>query len=134
MVAAGAGGAGGAGWEPLPPRQPIQALAERVRTRPLLQVSLLASSPDCSPVLAASQSDLPSAVANTVSTGAQFNPGNPDGLSPRADNSVAAIAKKVIPSTVTIIERNGNSGGTGSGFVYRATDTSSRTTTSCLGQ
>lgn len=47
----------------------------------------------------------------------QFNPGNPDTLSPRADNSVASIAQKVLPSTATIIARNGQQGGTGSGFV-----------------
>lgn len=54
------------------------------------------------------------------STGAQYNPGNPENLSPRADNSVAAIARKVIPSAVTIIARKGDSGGTGSGFIYKS--------------
>ncbi|MGB3676435.1 MAG: trypsin-like peptidase domain-containing protein [Candidatus Nanopelagicales bacterium] len=54
------------------------------------------------------------------STGTQYNPANPDALSPRADNSVAAIAKKVLPSTVTIIAKSGREGGTGSGFVYNS--------------
>lgn len=47
----------------------------------------------------------------------QSNPSNPDALSPRADNSVAAIAQKVLPSTATIIFRSGQEAGTGSGFV-----------------
>lgn len=57
---------------------------------------------------------------STYSTGTQYNPANPEGLSPRADNSVAAIAKKVLPSTVTIIAKSGRQGGTGSGFVYNS--------------
>jgi putative serine protease PepD len=54
------------------------------------------------------------------SSGTQYNPANPEGLSPRSDNSVAAIAKLVLPSTVTIISRSGSDGGTGSGFVYNS--------------
>lgn len=57
---------------------------------------------------------------SAYSTGTQYNPSNPEGLSPRADNSVAAIAKKVLPSTVTIIAKSGREGGTGSGFVYNS--------------
>lgn len=57
---------------------------------------------------------------SVASSGTQYNPANPEALSPRADNSVAAIAKKVIPSSVTIIVKNGNSGGTGSGFVFNS--------------
>ncbi|NQU38126.1 MAG: trypsin-like peptidase domain-containing protein [Actinobacteria bacterium] len=53
----------------------------------------------------------------SVSTGAQFNPGNPDELSPRVGDSVAGIAKKALPSTVSIVARAGQDGGTGSGFV-----------------
>jgi putative serine protease PepD len=52
-----------------------------------------------------------------TSIGTQFNPGNPEELSPRAGDSVAGIAKKAVPSTVSIIARNGQNGGTGSGFV-----------------
>jgi len=52
-----------------------------------------------------------------ISTGTQFNPGNPEALSPRAGDSVAGIAKKALPSTVSIVARDGQSGGSGSGFV-----------------
>ena len=56
-----------------------------------------------------------------TSSGAQFNPGNPEALSPRADGSVAAIAKAVLPTTVTVIAQGRDgSGGTGSGFVYNS--------------
>lgn len=54
------------------------------------------------------------------SSSSQFNPANPDTLSPRADNSVAAIARKVLPTAVTIVVRSGQEGGTGSGFVYNS--------------
>ena len=57
---------------------------------------------------------------STYSTGTQYNPSSPEALSPRADNSVAAISKKVLPSTVTIIARSGREGGTGSGFIYNS--------------
>lgn len=64
-----------------------------------------------------------SAVANrgaARSTLQQREPSNPETLSPRADNSVAAIAKAILPSTATIIVRSGSEGGTGSGFVIRS--------------
>ena len=57
---------------------------------------------------------------SNVSTGTQYNPSSPEALSPRADNSVAAISKNVLPSTVTIIARSGREGGTGSGFIYNS--------------
>ncbi len=57
---------------------------------------------------------------SVYSMGTQFNPSDPEALSPRSGNSVAAIAKKVLPSTVTIIAKSGNEGGTGSGFVYNS--------------
>ena len=57
---------------------------------------------------------------STFSSGSQYNPANPENLSPRSDNSVAAIAKKVLPSTVTIIAKSGTEGGTGSGFVFNS--------------
>lgn len=52
------------------------------------------------------------------SSASQFNPANPEALSPRADNSVAAIAKRVLPTAVTIVVQSGQTGGTGSGFIY----------------
>ncbi len=52
-----------------------------------------------------------------ISIGTQFNPGNPEDLSPRAGDSVAGIAKEVLPTTVSIVARRGQEGGTGSGFV-----------------
>lgn len=57
---------------------------------------------------------------SVYSSGAQYNPTNPEALSPRADNSVASIAKRVLPTTVTIIAKSGSDGGTGSGFVYNS--------------
>ncbi len=57
---------------------------------------------------------------NSVASGqGQFNPADPKNLSPRADNSIAAIAKKMLPQVVSIQVRSGDSGGTGSGFVIR---------------
>lgn len=53
----------------------------------------------------------------TVATGNQLNPANPEGLSPRADNSIAAIAEAVTPSVVSIKVVTGESGGTGTGFI-----------------
>ncbi len=52
-------------------------------------------------------------------SGTQVNPQDPAALSPRADNSIAAIAKNMLPTVVTIIVRAGNGGDTGSGFVIR---------------
>ncbi|MFT6563352.1 MAG: putative serine protease PepD [Actinomycetes bacterium] len=52
-----------------------------------------------------------------ISTGTQLNPADPEKLSPRAGDSVAGIAKKALPSTVSIVARSGQEGGSGSGFV-----------------
>ena len=53
----------------------------------------------------------------TVATGQQLNPVNPEGLSPRADNSIAAIAKAVTPSVVSIKVLTASGGGTGTGSI-----------------
>lgn len=53
----------------------------------------------------------------SVATGNQLNPVNPEGLSPRADNSIASIAQAVTPSVVSIKVVSGSSGGTGTGFI-----------------
>lgn len=53
-------------------------------------------------------------------TTTQYEPTDPQKLSSRADNSVAAIAKVVLPATATIIVRSGNQGDSGSGFVIRS--------------
>jgi len=63
-----------------------------------------------------------------ISSGiSQHVPTRPDQLSPRADNSIAEIAKSVIPATATVIVRGGGQGtgeesgsGSGSGFVIRS--------------
>ncbi len=55
--------------------------------------------------------------SGSVAVGNQLNPVNPEGLSPRADNSIAAIAEAVTPSVVSIKVVTGTSGGTGTGFV-----------------
>lgn len=53
----------------------------------------------------------------SVASGTQLNPLNPEGLSPRANNSIAAIAKAVTPSVVSIKVMSGTAGATGTGFV-----------------
>ncbi len=53
----------------------------------------------------------------TISIGTQFDPANPEELSPRAGDSVAGIAREALPSSVSIVARSGQDGGTGSGFV-----------------
>ncbi|MEI8080231.1 MAG: trypsin-like peptidase domain-containing protein, partial [Actinomycetes bacterium] len=53
------------------------------------------------------------------STTTQYNPANPKDLSPRADNSIAGVAQKALPSVVSITVKSGEGGDTGSGFVLR---------------
>lgn len=64
----------------------------------------------------ASRSDFVGSGSNIT----QFEPTDPQKLSSRADNSVAAIAKAMLPTTATIIVRSGNQGDSGSGFVIRS--------------
>lgn len=64
-------------------------------------------------------SALASSAGIGATSGTQINPQDPAALSPRADNSIAAIAKSMLPTVVTIIVQSGNSGDTGSGFVIR---------------
>jgi putative serine protease PepD len=44
-------------------------------------------------------------------------PSNPEGLSPRADGSIATIAEKVLPSVVSLEVSGSGQAGSGSGFV-----------------
>ncbi|MEI6624474.1 MAG: trypsin-like peptidase domain-containing protein [Actinomycetes bacterium] len=53
------------------------------------------------------------------STTTQYNPTNPKELSPRADNSIAGVAQKTLPTVVSITVKSGQGGDTGSGFVLR---------------
>jgi putative serine protease PepD len=59
--------------------------------------------------------------SSIVSSGEnQFNPANPEELSPRAQNSIAAIADKMLPTVVSILVKGSGEAGTGSGVIIRA--------------
>ncbi len=53
-----------------------------------------------------------------VSTAEQENPSNPNALSPRADNSIAAISKAMLPTVASITVKAGQGGDTGSGVSF----------------
>ncbi len=56
-----------------------------------------------------------------VLTTGQKNPSDPGKLSPRADNSIAAIAKVMLPTVASITVKAGESGSSGSGFAINDT-------------
>lgn len=57
---------------------------------------------------------------NSYSGSDQFNPANPDQLSPRADDSIAAIAQKMLPTVVSVLVKTGTGGDTGSGVIFNS--------------
>ena len=44
---------------------------------------------------------------------------SPEDMSPRADNSISTIAKRMLPTVVSIVAEGGQQSGTGSGFIVR---------------
>jgi len=56
---------------------------------------------------------------SSTASGTQINPSDASALSPRANNSIAAIAKNMVPTVASIKVTAGSGGDTGSGFVIR---------------